>query len=52
VKFAAAALLGLASAHVSNDVEQAFVAYISKHGKSYGTRAEYQFRLETFAKSF
>ena len=30
-------------------VEYEFMAFITKHGRSYGTRAEYNFRLEQFA---
>ena len=51
MKFAVAALLGLASAApVDRDTELAFVNYIAEHGKSYGTREEYEFRLSVFAK--
>ena len=34
---------------VSPVIEQQFVEYVSKHGKSYATAEEYQFRLEQFA---
>merc|ERR1712167_15527 len=38
------ALLGL----MTNDADQVFVSYISKYGKSYATREEYEFRLNIF----
>ena len=44
------ALLGAAAA--ISDVEQAYMQYIAKHGKSYATREEYEFRLAQFAKKF
>ena len=51
MKFAVAALLGLATAApIDKDTELAFVNYIAEHGKSYGTREEYEFRLAIFAE--
>jgi len=44
------ALLGVTAA--ISDVEQAYMSYIAKHGKSYATREEYEFRLAQFAKKF
>jgi len=49
MKFAAAALLGLASAF-DKDVEAGFQKFIVQYGKSYGTKEEYTFRLGEFAK--
>lgn len=34
-----------------NEVETTFNEYIAKHGKSYGTKEEYQFRLNIFAEN-
>lgn len=34
---------------VSPIVEKQFAEYVAKHGKSYATTEEYQFRLEQFA---
>ena len=31
-------------------VETEFINYLTTYGKSYGTKEEYQFRLEQFAK--
>jgi len=51
MKFAVAALVGLATAApIDKDTELAFVNYIADHGKSYGTREEYEFRLNIFAQ--
>jgi C1A family cysteine protease len=36
----------------TDSVEQEYLQYISKHGKSYGTKEEYTFRLEQFRKNF
>jgi len=47
MKFVIAALLGLAAA---SDIENAFANYVAEHGKSYGTKEEYEFRLAQFAK--
>ena len=35
----------------ADPVEKAYLEYLSKHGKSYGTKEEYQLRLETFRKN-
>ena len=40
----------LFSAVSAIDVEQAFVDYLTKYGKSYGTKEEYMFRLSLFSK--
>merc|ERR1719313_2616987 len=47
MKFAAAALLGAASA-VDVEVENAYLAYIAEHGKSYGTDEEFKFRMNLY----
>jgi len=47
--FIALALVGAVSA--TSEVESAFLGYITQYGKSYGTVAEYQFRLEQFARN-
>jgi len=47
--FVALALVSAASA--MSEVESAFLGYITQFGKSYGTVAEYQFRLEQFARN-
>jgi len=44
-----ATLLGVASA-VSSDTETAFLNFLAEHNKSYGTREEYEFRLNEFSK--
>ena len=49
MKYAVATLIGLVSA---NEVEEAYMKFISKHNKSYGTREEYNFRLALFAESY
>jgi len=36
----------------SDPIEQEYLTYISKHGKSYATKEEYQFRLEQFRTNF
>ena len=56
MKFVAAALLASVSAeHFLSEVitpeELAFMKYVSEYGKSYGTKAEFRFRLEQFKKS-
>jgi C1A family cysteine protease len=51
MKFAVAALLGVATATaVDQDTEMAFINYIAEHNKQYGTRDEYNFRLNVFAQ--
>jgi C1A family cysteine protease len=49
MKFTIAALLGVASA-ADMETERAYIAYLAEHGKSYGTREEFNFRLEIFAE--
>ena len=44
--FLAAALLGAASATIIPQIEHSFMKYIAEHGKSYGTREEYTFRMK------
>ena len=34
-----------------DEVESAFMGYITQYGKSYGTMAEYEHRLEQFARN-
>jgi C1A family cysteine protease len=51
----AIAFLGLQSEHcnkkiVSSEVEQTFLEHMSNFGLSYGTKEEYKFRLDIFAK--
>lgn len=48
--FAAIALAGFAAATPMADIEYKFINYVAKYGKSYGTKEEYAFRLERFAK--
>jgi hypothetical protein len=48
--FIALALVSAASA--LSEVESAFLGYITQYGKSYGTVAEYQFRLEQFTRNY
>ena len=44
------ALIGAVAAHnLVSDTEYKFMAYIGKHNKSYGTVAEYKFRLEQYS---
>jgi hypothetical protein len=53
MKFAAALLLASAGAHkleIMSPVEYKFIDFISKEGRSFGTVAEYKFRLEIFTK--
>lgn len=57
--FATSALLGAASANFLNimepelmtDADYKFMAHIFEYGKSYGTRAEFEFRLDVFKKN-
>jgi KDEL-tailed cysteine endopeptidase len=46
MKFTLAALLGVTAANL--DSEAAFMEYVSTTGRSYGTRAEFDFRLNIF----
>ena len=56
MKFAVAALLGATSAYglnsgdVISETEYKFMSFISEHQRSYGTVAEYKFRLAQFQK--
>ena len=43
--------LAAATASASSEVESAFMGYITQYGKSYGTMAEYEHRLEQFARN-
>merc|ERR1711935_473149 len=52
MKFAIAALLGLAGANITTEVKQHFLDFMAKHGKSYPTTEEFQFRLAQFAEKF
>jgi C1A family cysteine protease len=47
--FFALAAAGVVSA--SSEIESAFLGYITQYGKSYGTMAEYEHRLEQFARN-
>ena len=40
----------LAGAAAASQIDTKFMEYISNHGKSYGTVAEYKFRLAQFEK--
>merc|ERR1711990_666081 len=51
MKFAVAALLGSASATLMEPAEYQFMNHIINQGLSYGTKAEYQFRLAIFKES-
>jgi hypothetical protein len=46
--FVALALAGAASAQYNSSSDVAFMAYLSRFGKSYGTVEEYVFRMELF----
>lgn len=48
--FAAAAIAGLVAATPMTDMEFKFINYVAKFNKSYGTKEEYNFRMEQFAK--
>mmetsp|Transcript_5990 Transcript_5990/g.9713 ORF Transcript_5990/g.9713 Transcript_5990/m.9713 type:complete len:196 (+) Transcript_5990:25-612(+) len=51
--FAVAALLGATSAYQTleaGDLE--FMRFVAEHGKSYGTKEEFEFRLATFKENF
>ena len=48
--FAIAALAGLVAATPMTDMEYKFINYVATHAKSYGTKEEYAFRLEQFAR--
>ncbi len=54
MKFAVAALLGATSAYSLNsedaisETEYKFMSYVSSFNRSYGTVAEYKFRLAQF----
>ena len=51
MKFAAAALLGYVSAsQLIAPEEYEFMSFITTHGRSYATKAEYNFRLGVFSK--
>merc|ERR1719313_601390 len=56
MKFAQAALLGVASAYGLNNTDEIsateykFMGYLSSYNKSYATVAEYKFRLAQFEK--
>jgi C1A family cysteine protease len=49
--FAVAALAGLVAATPMTDSEYRFINYVAKFSKSYGTKEEYAFRLEQFARN-
>lgn len=49
--FAAAAIAGLVAATPMSEMEYKFINFVAKYGKSYGTKEEYQFRLQQFAKN-
>jgi len=52
MNFAIAALIGSAAAYQTmTSSEYEFMNYIASHGKSYGTKEEYEFRLGQFAKN-
>ena len=48
--FSALALVG--SALASSEIESSFLGYITQFGKSYGSVAEYQFRMTQFARNY
>jgi len=49
MKFAVAALLGVASAtELLTTADYEFMKYVSEHGKSYATKAEFEFRANIF----
>ena len=49
--FFALAIAGAVSAAPLNDIEHKFMGYMTQYGKSYGTIAEYAFRLEQFTRN-
>lgn len=47
-----AALVAAAAAHtISSEIETQYLAHLAEHGKSYGTKEEYEHRLGIFAKN-
>ena len=36
--------------HTGKDIEEKFKAHMAEHGLSYGTKAEYEFRKNLYAK--
>ena len=48
MKFAVACLIAGASAEIISGEEYQFMSFISNYQRSYGTREEYKFRLQTF----
>ena len=53
MKFAIAALIGSSAAYEQmQPIEYEFMGHIAKYGKSYGTKAEYNFRLAQFEKYY
>jgi C1A family cysteine protease len=52
MKFAVATLFASVSAHkigeLMTETDYKFMNFVAKHGRSYGTRAEYNFRLDIF----
>ena len=60
MKFAVAALLGATNAHsfflknqidVMTDADYKFMAHVVEYGKSYGTKAEFEFRSAIFKQN-
>ena len=47
MKFTAALVAFVAA---NNEIEAEFLQHLSKYGKSYATREEYEFRLNVFQK--
>merc|ERR1719276_727686 len=46
------ALIAVASAQVMDHYDYKFMEFVTKHGKSYGTRAEYDFRAALFKENY
>jgi len=46
--FAIAALLGATQATLMSSYDYEFIKYVAKHGKTYGTKEEFQFRSAIF----
>jgi hypothetical protein len=49
--FIVAAISSLAIAAPMSEMEYKFINYVANQGKSYGTKEEYAFRMEQFAKT-
>jgi len=47
-----ASLIAVAAAHnISDEIQDQYLAHIAEHGKSYGTKEEFEYRMAIFAKN-